>query len=92
MDNIDDKALREELITSERCVWRMCSSTFPCEPKGGTEYVEAVLLNPEEAKKRFKSKLAGLKGESGDITPISLNVMTEAEDSSAQHPMVPRDD
>jgi hypothetical protein len=61
MDIIDNHELREKLrklgaVRLANALAYLCLRT-----EGGTEYVEALLLSPEEATKLFKSKLAGLK-------------------------------
>ena len=61
MDIIDNKELREKL--SKLGATRLANALLyvSSRAEGGTEYVEALLLTPKEAAKRFKSKLAGLK-------------------------------
>ena len=61
MDDTDNEELRKRL--SELGATRLADALayLSSRTEGGTEYVEALLLTPEEAVKRFKSKLAGLK-------------------------------
>jgi len=61
MENIDYDELRKRL--SELGATRLADALayLSSRTEGGTEYVEALLLTPEEDTKRFKSKLAGLK-------------------------------
>jgi len=61
MDNTDNKELRERLIRLEAPRLADALLYVSSRTEGGTEYMEALLLTPQEAKKRFKAKLAGLK-------------------------------
>ena len=58
---IDEKELRERLI--ELGAPRLVDALIyiSSHTKGGNDYVRAMLLPPDEAEKRFKSKLSGLK-------------------------------
>jgi len=61
MDIIDNDELREKL--SKLGATRLADALLyvSSRTEGGTEYVEALLLTSEEAKKRFKARLASLK-------------------------------
>ncbi|HDL85814.1 MAG TPA: hypothetical protein ENH11_05775 [Candidatus Acetothermia bacterium] len=61
MDSIDEKDLRERLIKLGAPRLADALIYISSYTKGGTEYVQAMLLTPDEAEKRFKSKLSGLK-------------------------------
>jgi len=61
MENIDNDELREKLSKLGATRLADALAYLSSRTEGGTEYVEALLLTSEEAKKRFKSKLAGLK-------------------------------
>ena len=61
MENIDYDELRKRLSKLGATRLADALAYLSSRTEGGTEYVEALLLTPEEAAKRFKSKLAGLK-------------------------------
>jgi len=61
MENIDNDELREKLSKLRATRLADALAYLSSRTEGGTEYVEALLLTPEEATKQFKSKLAGLK-------------------------------
>ncbi len=61
MDNIGNKELRERLIRLGAPRLADALLYLSSRMNGAAEYVEALLLTLEEAKKRFKAKLAGLK-------------------------------
>ncbi len=61
MDITDNDELREKLSKLGATRLANALAYLSLRTEGGTEYVEALLLTPEEATKRFKSKLAGLK-------------------------------
>jgi len=61
MDIIDNDELRKKLGKLGATRLANALAYVSSRTEGGTEYVEALLLTPEEATKRFKSKLAGLK-------------------------------
>ncbi|MCK4391923.1 hypothetical protein KAX17_03370 [Candidatus Bipolaricaulota bacterium] len=61
MDIIDNDELRERLSKLGATKLANALAYLSLRTEGGTEYMEALLLTPEEAHKRFKAKLAGLK-------------------------------
>jgi len=61
MDDINNKELRERLVSLGAPRLADALLYLSSRMDGAAEYVEALLLTPEEAKKRFKAKLAGLK-------------------------------
>jgi len=61
MENIDNDELRERLSKLGATKLANALAYLSLRTEGGTEYMEALLLTPEEAHKRFKAKLAGLK-------------------------------
>ena len=61
MDGIDYKALRDRLVRLGAPRLADALLYLSSRTDGVAEYVEALLLTPEEAQKRFKAKLAGLK-------------------------------
>ena len=61
MDDTDNKELRERLIRLGAPRLANALLYLSSRLNGAAEYVEALLLTPEEAQKRFKAKLAGLK-------------------------------
>ena len=61
MDDTDNKELRERLIRLGAPRLADALLYLSSRMDGAAEYVEALLLTPEEAQKRFKAKLAGLK-------------------------------
>ena len=61
MDIIKNDELREKLSKLGATRLANALAYLSLRTEGGTEYVEALLLTSEEAKKRFKARLAGLK-------------------------------
>jgi hypothetical protein len=61
MDSTDKKELQERLIKLGAPRLADALLYLSSRMDGVAEYVEAMLLTPEEAEKRFKAKLAGLK-------------------------------
>ena len=61
MDDIGNKELRERHIRLGAPRLANALLYLSLRTDGAAEYVEALLLTPEEAQKRFKAKLAGLK-------------------------------
>ncbi len=61
MDIIKNDELRKKLSKLGATRLANALAYLSLRTEGGTEYVEALLLTPEEGTKRFKSKLAGLK-------------------------------
>jgi len=61
MDIIDNDELRKRLMKLGATRLANALVYLSSRTEGGTEYVAALLLTPEEAKKRFKARLAGLK-------------------------------
>jgi len=61
MEDTHDKELREQLTSLGASRLADALIYISSHTKGGTEYMEALLLTPEEAERRFKSRLTGLK-------------------------------
>jgi hypothetical protein len=61
MDNTDNKELRERLVRLGASRLANALAYLSLRTEGGTEYVEALLFTLQEAEKRFKARLAGLK-------------------------------